>query len=174
MNEIDISTGDEFEIIGRLALAGVLGALIGLQRELRGYPAGIRTLALVTLGSALFTEASQLFPGGDDRMAAQIVTGVGFLGAGVIFREGYTVSGITTAATIWAAAAVGVAVGLELYFVAAFGAAFVFALLEARVITRRVEKVMASRGDKVRNELQDFMEGSDEESEDDLPERHDD
>lgn len=107
-------------------------------------------------------------------MAAQIVTGVGFLGAGVIFREGYTVSGITTAATIWAAAAVGVAVGLELYFVAVFGAVFVFALLEARVITRRVEKVLTKRGDNVRNELQDFMEASDEESDDNPPERHDD
>ncbi|MEO7665828.1 MAG: MgtC/SapB family protein, partial [Dehalococcoidia bacterium] len=103
---MDISTGDEFELLARLILAAFLGGLMGLERELRGYPAGIRTLALVTVGATLFTEVSQLM-GGDDRVAAQIVTGIGFIGAGLIFREGYTVRGITTAATIWAAAAVG-------------------------------------------------------------------
>jgi len=174
MNEIDISTGDELEIIGRLALAGALGALIGLERELRGYPAGIRTLALVTLGATLFTEASQLFPGGDDRMAAQIVTGIGFLGAGVIFREGYTVRGITTAATIWSAAAVGVAIGLELYFVAVFGALFVFALLEARPVTRRVEKALANRERNLRDSLHDLMEGPEDENDGDSSERDED
>jgi putative Mg2+ transporter-C (MgtC) family protein len=164
MNEIDVSTGDEFAIIGRLALAGALGAIIGLERELRGYPAGIRTLALVTLGSALFTEASQLFPGGADRMAAQIVTGIGFIGAGVIFREGYTVRGITTAATIWSAAAVGVAIGLELYLVAVFGTLLIFALLEARPVTRRVEKVLANRQRGLRDSLDDLMEGAKDEN----------
>ncbi len=164
MNELDISTGDEFAIIGRLALAGVLGAVIGLERELRGYPAGIRTLALVTLGSALFTEASQLFPGSDDRMAAQIVTGIGFLGAGVIFREGYTVRGITTAATIWSAAGVGVAIGLELYFVAVFGTIFVFAVLEARPVTRRVEKLLANSENNLRDSLNDLMESAEDEN----------
>jgi putative Mg2+ transporter-C (MgtC) family protein len=173
MTEIDISTGDEFAIIGRLALAGVLGAVIGLERELRGYPAGIRTLALVTLGSALFTEASQLFPGGDDRMAAQIVTGIGFLGAGVIFREGYTVRGITTAATIWSAAAVGVAIGLELYFVAVFGTLLVFALLEARPVTRRVEKVLANRERSLKDSLNDLMEGAEDESDKEPRDRQD-
>jgi len=174
MNEIDISTGDELEIILRLGLAGALGAFIGLERELRGYPAGIRTLALVTLGSALFTEASQLFPGGDDRMAAQIVTGIGFLGAGVIFREGYTVRGITTAATIWSAAAVGVAIGLELYFVAVFGAIFVFALLEARPVTRRVEKALANRERNLRDSLEDLMEGPEDENDSDSDESDED
>src|SRR3972149_4399634 len=69
------------------------------------------------MGSLLFTDVSQLL-GGDDRVAAGIVPGIGFLGAGVIFREGYTVRGITTAATIWAAAAIGMAIGRELYLVA--------------------------------------------------------
>src|SRR3989304_5593936 len=99
---------DQMEIIGRLALAAILGGLIGLGRELRGYPAGIRTLAPGAMGSLLFTDVSQLL-GGNDRVAAGIVTGIGFLGAGVIFREGYTVRGITTAATIWSAAAIGLA-----------------------------------------------------------------
>src|SRR5213592_1945308 len=114
---IDVSTGDEFEILGRLLLAGLLGGLIGLERELRGYPAGIRTIALVALGSCLFTDISALL-GGEDRIAAQIVTGIGFIGAGVIFREGYSVRGITTAATIWSGAAIGMAVGTSLYIVA--------------------------------------------------------
>jgi putative Mg2+ transporter-C (MgtC) family protein len=115
-----------------------MGGLIGVEREIRGYPAGIRTIALVALGSALFTDVSQIL-GGDDRIAAGIVTGIGFLGAGVIFREGYTVQGITTAATIWAAAAIGMAIGRELYLVAGLGSALVFLLLEARPFTRRLE-----------------------------------
>src|SRR5947209_17474487 len=118
-----VSTGDQFEIFGRLVLAGFLGAFIGVEREVRGYPAGIRTLALVALGSCLFTDISRLL-GGDDRVAAQIVTGIGFIGAGVIFREGYTVRGITTAATIWSAAAIGMSIGITLYAAAALAAAF--------------------------------------------------
>ena len=135
------SIEDQFEIIGRLLLAGALGAVIGLERELRGYPAGIRTIALVTLGACLFTDVSQLM-GGDDRVAAQIVTGIGFIGAGVIFREGAGVRGITTAATIWAAAAVGMAVAIELYVVAVAGAVAVFALLWARPLTRQLEEAI--------------------------------
>lgn len=161
--ELDLSTTDELEIIGRLALAGLLGSLIGLERELRGYPAGIRTLALVTLGSALFTDASQIFDGDRGRVAAQIVTGIGFLGAGVIFREGYTVRGITTAATIWAAAAIGMAIGLELYFVAVLGTVLVFALLEARPLTRRFERVIGPRERSMREALEDMVGESHEE-----------
>jgi len=159
MDAADISTSDEFEIIARLALAGLLGALIGLERELRGYPAGIRTLALVTVGAALFTEASKLFDGDDGRVAAQIVTGIGFLGAGVIFREGYTVRGITTAATIWSAAAIGMAIGLELYWVSVLGTVLVFGLLEARPLTRRFERVIAPRERNLRDSIADLVEG---------------
>src|SRR6266545_3468093 len=135
---MDVSTGDQLAIVGRLVLAGVLGGVIGLERELRGYPAGIRTIALVALGSCLFTDISRLL-GGDDRVAAQIVTGIGFLGAGVIFREGLSVRGITTAATIWSAAAVGMAIGTELYIVGIGGAVVVFAILESRPFTRRID-----------------------------------
>ncbi|HEY5625600.1 MAG TPA: MgtC/SapB family protein, partial [Dehalococcoidia bacterium] len=77
--------------------------------------------------------------------AAQIVTGIGFIGAGLIFREGYTVRGITTAATIWAAAAMGMAVGMELYIVAVACAVLLFAVLEARPLTRRFERAIAPR-----------------------------
>ncbi|HET8943383.1 MAG TPA: MgtC/SapB family protein [Dehalococcoidia bacterium] len=157
---MDVSTGDQLEILGRLVLAGFLGALIGLERELRGYPAGIRTLALVAVGSALFTDVSRLM-GGDDRVAAQIVTGIGFIGAGVIFREGYTVRGITTAATIWSAAAVGMAVGIELYVVGVLGAIFVFAVLEARPLTRRIDDFLRRVGGELREEQEENGETTD-------------
>jgi putative Mg2+ transporter-C (MgtC) family protein len=138
---MDVSVGDQIQMLARLLLAAGLGGFMGLERELRGYPAGIRTLALVTLGATLFTEVSQMM-GGDDRVAAQIVTGIGFIGAGLIFREGYTVRGITTAATIWAAAAIGMAIAIELYIVAIAGAVVIFAVLEARPLTRRVEEAI--------------------------------
>jgi len=140
-----MDAGDQLEIVAHLLLAAALGALMGLERELRGMPAGVRTIALVTMGAALFTEMSGLISGGEDRIAAGIVTGIGFLGAGVIFREGYTVKGITTAATIWSAAAVGMAVGRELYLVAVSGALIVFALLESRPLVRAIDNFLRQR-----------------------------
>ena len=147
---------DQLAIVGRMALAALLGALMGLERELRGYPAGVRTIALVAMGSALFTDISTI-TGTEDRIAAGIVTGIGFLGAGVIFREGYTVRGITTAATIWSAAAVGMAVGRELYLVATLGSILIFILLEARPVVRRMDDFLRGRlreaaGQENRNE----------------------
>jgi putative Mg2+ transporter-C (MgtC) family protein len=142
---------DQLAIVGRLAFAAVLGAFVGLERELRGYPAGVRTIALVAMGAALFTEVSRI-TGDEDRIAAGIVTGIGFLGAGVIFREGYTMRGITTAATIWSAAAVGMAVGRELYVVAGLGSLLVFALLEARPVVRRLDAILRSAGGELREE----------------------
>jgi len=76
--------------------------------------------------------------GGDDRIASQIVSGIGFLGAGLIFREGFSVRGVTTAATIWAAAAVGVAIGIEAYVVAIFASLTAVVILELRVITKNI------------------------------------
>ena len=139
-----MDTSDQLAIIGRLALSALLGAFIGLERELRGYPAGVRTVALVALGSTLFTEVSRI-TATEDRIAAGIVTGIGFLGAGVIFREGYTVRGITTAATIWSAAAVGMAVGRELYLAAGLGSLLIFILLEARPVVRRMDDFLRTR-----------------------------
>jgi putative Mg2+ transporter-C (MgtC) family protein len=157
---MDVSTGDQLEILGRLILAGFLGGLIGLEREVRGYPAGIRTIALVALGSCLFTDVSTLL-GGDDRVAAQIVTGIGFLGAGVIFREGYTVRGITTAATIWSAAAVGMAIGIELYVVGVLGAIVIFLVLEARPVTRRIDDYIRRLGGDMDEPDDNHQDGSD-------------
>ncbi len=163
---MDISTTDELEIVARLVLAAAVGGFVGLERELRGYPAGIRTLALVAIGAALFTEISQLI-GGNDRVAAQVVAGIGFIGAGLIFREGYTVRGITTAATIWAVAAMGMAIGLELYIVAIAGAVLLFVVLEARPLTRRFEAAIAPKEEGLRRALASNGEDEDEPVEDD-------
>jgi len=98
----------------RLLLAAGLGAALGLEREYRQKPAGLRTNILIALGSALFTIVSSLIghePGNTDRISAQIVTGIGFLGGGAILRSGTTIHGMTTAATIWVNAAIGMAAG---------------------------------------------------------------
>ena len=135
-----ISTADQWSIVGRIALAAALGGIIGLEREYRGYPAGVRTMALVCMGSALFAESSRQY-GGDDRIAAQVVSGIGFLGAGLIFREGFSIRGVTTAATIWTVAAVGVALGAEAYIVAIFASLFAVILLELSVLTKNIRPV---------------------------------
>src|SRR3954452_8074474 len=133
-----IDTGTQWAIVGRLALAAFLGGVIGLEREYRGYPAGVRTMALVCMGSALFADESGLFGGDAARVTAQIVSGIGFLGAGLIFREGYTVKGVTTAATIWTVAAIGVALGIEAYIVATAGSLLAVVLLELAPLTKRI------------------------------------
>ena len=97
----------------RLFLAAGLGAAVGLEREIRQKPAGLRTNILIAVGSALFSIVSLRITGGSsDRIAAQIVTGVGFLGAGAIMRGRSNVHGLTTAATIWVNSAIGMAAGL--------------------------------------------------------------
>jgi len=166
VSEMDISTNDELEIVARLMLAALVGGFVGLERELRGYPAGIRTLALVAIGATLFPDLSQLI-GGNDRVAAQVVAGIGFIGAGLIFREGYTVRGITTAATIWAVAALGMAIGVELYIVAVAGAVLLFVVLEARPLTRRFERAIAPKEEELRRALARDDEDGDEPIKDD-------
>jgi putative Mg2+ transporter-C (MgtC) family protein len=119
------------EIILRLVTAGVLGGAIGVERELREREAGLRTHLLVSVGAALFTLISAYaftdFRYGLEsgitldptRIAAQIVTGIGFLGAGAIIRQGFSIRGLTTAAGVWAVAAIGMAAGAG-YYMAAF------------------------------------------------------
>lgn len=102
-------------VMATLPIAALLGTIVGLEREIHGHPAGVRTHALVALGSAVFTVLSaRAFAGeGTDptRIAAQVVAGVGFLGAGAILRSGTHIRGLTTAASLWATAAVGMAAG---------------------------------------------------------------
>jgi putative Mg2+ transporter-C (MgtC) family protein len=139
------------EALLRLSLAAVLGGVIGFERELREREAGLRTHLLVSLGSALFTIVSAygfnafLISGGNvvradpTRIAAQIVTGIGFLGAGAIIRQGLSVRGLTTAATLWVVAAVGMACGAGYYSAAALSTALVLlALYPLRIIAYRI------------------------------------
>ena len=111
----------ELEMSLRLLLAAALGAIIGFQRERAGKPAGLRTHTLICIGAALFTVASiyGFGPGSETaRVAAGVVAGIGFLGAGAIIRSsGEAVHGLTTAASIWAVAAIGLAAGAGLYIV---------------------------------------------------------
>jgi putative Mg2+ transporter-C (MgtC) family protein len=95
----------------KILVAFMLGAILGVEREYHNKPAGFRTLIMITVGATLFTILSERIIGNPDRIAANIITGIGFIGAGVIFKEGIKVNGVTTAATIWISAAVGMAVG---------------------------------------------------------------
>ena len=109
----------ELLLLFRIVLAMILGGILGWQRQQRGKWAGIRTYALVSGGSALFTVLSMEAFGGDPaRVASNIVTGIGFLGAGTILHKADRVEGLTTAAGLWMVAAVGMTVGLQLYILA--------------------------------------------------------
>ena len=99
------------ENIIRIICAFTAGGLMGIEREFRSKPAGFRTMILICVGSCLFAIVSQSFANNPDRIAANIISGVGFIGAGVVFKEGLHVRGITSAATIWMAAAIGMALG---------------------------------------------------------------
>lgn len=112
------------DFLQNLGIAFGLGCVIGLERQLTGHSMGIRTGILVSVGASLFTAFSFCVPSGDvTRMAAQVVSGVGFLGSGIIFKDGFNVRGINTAATIWCTAGIGVmaGAGLHLYALIATG-----------------------------------------------------
>lgn len=128
-----------------LVFAVVLGALIGLERRLRGHTGGMHLNALVALGAAAYVIAGTLFnddPSAPSRVAGQVVTGVGFLCAGLIFQQGATVRGINTAATVWCSAAVGVLCGMALTLWAVTVAALV---LGTNVVLHLVEHRMEAR-----------------------------
>ena len=113
------------DIVTKIVLAFVLGGIIGIEREYLNKAAGLRTLILISLGSCLFTIFSILIAERTpDRIASNIVTGIGFLGAGVIFKEDTRVKGLTTAASIWITAAIGMGVGGGYYWASAIGAGF--------------------------------------------------
>lgn len=134
------------DIFLRLALAAGLGGAIGLEREFRHKPAGLRTNMLIALGSALFSMLSVELgsaAGSPDRVAAQVVTGIGFLGAGAILRHGENIEGLTTAATVWVNAAIGMAAGLGAYSAAAVGAALTLVVLG---LLPSMERMFEDRG----------------------------
>lgn len=102
----------------------ILGFIIGFERESNGKAVGTRTISLIALGAALFVSLSPTIIGGDNsRIVAQVVSGIGFLGAGIIFKDGNTVRGLTTAATIWCSAAIGCLCGIGLFKEAVIGTA---------------------------------------------------
>jgi putative Mg2+ transporter-C (MgtC) family protein len=140
----DVAT--QFEPLLRLTVGLVLGAAVGWERELQRMPAGFRTHALVGLGSAIFTVVSAFaFPGpatDPTRIAAQIVTGVGFLGGGAILHYRGNVRGLTTAASLWAVSAIGMAAGAGLYVVAVGAALLVVVTL---VLLDRLESYARRR-----------------------------
>jgi putative Mg2+ transporter-C (MgtC) family protein len=136
----------------RLALAAVLGGAIGLEREYHHKPAGLRTNMLIALGSALFSILSVELgagAGSPDRIAAQVVTGIGFLGAGAILRSGENIHGLTTAATIWVNAAIGMAAGLGSYVVATGAATLTLIVL---AILPYIERRFEERGSSAHRE----------------------
>ena len=134
----------DIELLARLTLAAVLGMIVGFEREHAGHTAGVRTHLLVAVGSALFTELSfTAFGSGSDadaaRVAAQIVSGIGFLGAGAILRYGRVIRGLTTAASIWAVAALGMAAGTGEYVLAIGGTVIILAALAPlRLLVRMI------------------------------------
>jgi putative Mg2+ transporter-C (MgtC) family protein len=134
-----MSNGDQLEIVTRLLLALALGAVVGLEREYRGHEAGLRTSALVCVGAALFGEVGTLFD--ESRVAAAVVPGIGFLGAGLIFRRGNTVRNVTTATTMWVLAAIGLAVAESLWLVGMLTVIGLLIVLESAPLSDWVYRV---------------------------------
>ncbi len=140
-------------ILGRLALAAACSGLIGFERESARKAAGLRTFTLVGVGAAVFSIVSIIgFEGPDQsRIAAQIVTGVGFLGAGAIFRDGAFISGLTTAAGLWVVASIGMAAGSGSYELAIIGTAVTLAALYG---LRAIDGAVYRRKVKTRSRLE--------------------
>lgn len=126
------------EHIIQLLLAIGLGGVIGFEREIKHRPAGLRTHMLVSLGSAIFTIVSISFAVDPARIAAAIVTGIGFLGAGSIISTRGQMHGITTAATLWIVASIGLCVGVGQYWIAVIGTVLVFIILQIKKVEEKI------------------------------------
>lgn len=128
------------EDLWHIGVSILCGSLIGFEREYRNKSAGFRTIVLICLGSTIFTIVSKYGVGSDDRIAANIITGIGFIGAGVIFKDKFSVMGLTTAAVIWTAAGIGMAAGIGYY-----GLAIGLSILTIIVLSvfNKVELVLA-------------------------------
>lgn len=131
---------DYLSFLGRISVCFVLGIIIGLERQYRRKIAGIRTITLVSLGSFLFVSVSDLTAANDiTRIAAQVVSGIGFIGAGVILREGKDIRGLNTAATLWCSAAIGTLTALGLIWEAVIGAIYI---LLSNILLRFVSRII--------------------------------
>lgn len=145
MTDLVISLGENLWIIFNIIFSALVGLILGFERAKRGKNAGVRTFSLVCLGACVFTMLSLSAFKTDDtaRIAAQIVTGIGFLGAGVIWRGGegeYTIHGITTAADMWVSAAIGMAIGTEQYIMAVATTVVVMIILNIHTKTELTTK----------------------------------
>ena len=136
MNFENYLSGVNSEIVLRLLIATGLGAVVGLERQLKRRPAGLRTHMLVSLGAAIFTTIGLSLEPNTSRIAEAIVTGIGFLGAGAIIAQGGRVRGITSAATLWVVAGLGLVVGTGEYILAAIITAIIFGTLQIDRIKR--------------------------------------
>ena len=159
------------EEAAQVSVSFIIGAIIGIEREFRSKPAGFRTMILICVGSCLYTilskESNETSP---DRIASNIVTGIGFIGAGVIFKEGISVNGLTTAALIWITAALGMAVGYHNYPIAIVVTSMVvvalFVLEPVQRFINNLHKVKDYRiktngaVDNFKNELDNFLLGT--------------
>lgn len=143
-----------FEEAAQVSVAFVIGAIIGLEREFRSKPAGFRTMILICVGSCLYTILSkEAAIGSTDRIASNIVTGIGLIGAGVIFKEGISVNGLTTAALIWITAALGMAIGYHNYPVAiVVSGMVVIALFVLEPVQRFINNLHRVKDYKIRTE----------------------
>ncbi|MFH1429183.1 MAG: MgtC/SapB family protein [Candidatus Margulisiibacteriota bacterium] len=134
----------DLTIVGRLLLAGLLGGIIGAERETKGKPGGLRTNMLIALGSALFVQVAMFCVasynvGDPTRVIGQVITGIGFLGAGAIIQAGHSVRGMTSAATIWIMAGIGMAVGIGDYFAAVIATILILIILRVmNIVEKRV------------------------------------
>jgi len=141
-----------FHFILRLALSVLAGGLIGAEREYVSKSAGLRTLMLISLGSCLFTMCSEIIGkvSNSDRIASTIVTGIGFIGAGVIFKDDNKVKGLTTAAAVWVTAAIGMCIGAGFYWYATGGIVLtLFVLYLMRGVEDRIEKTNQLRNYRI-------------------------
>jgi putative Mg2+ transporter-C (MgtC) family protein len=136
MNFDHILSGFDVETIVRLLIALALGAAVGFERQLKKRPAGLRTHMLVCLGAAIFTTVGLSLEPNTSRIAEAIVTGIGFLGAGAIIAQGGRVRGITSAATLWAVAGLGLVVGVGAYVIAVVITVLIFGTLQIDRIKR--------------------------------------
>ena len=135
---------EQFDLFLWVLLALGLGAAVGLEREVRGHEAGVRTNALVCGGAAIFGQVSESLS--DTRIAAGVVQGIGFLGAGLVFQRGNSVKGVTTAATIWVMAAVGLLVASELWLLPLLLTATIIIILELAPISDAILKFSREHG----------------------------
>ena len=122
----------ELILVGRLILSTILSSIVGFEREKQSKPAGLRTYMLVCLGSCLITIISLSFENDPARIASGIITGIGFLGAGAIIAQGTNVKGVTTAASLWVIAAVGLCVGVGEYLLAIATTALIYLILKLK------------------------------------------